>query len=133
MVDPLSRPAQPYLRSDILVQPEEVRGVVLAFERPEPLVLGLAVGRPHSVLPLLPEKVHVDTARGIRTHRLPQLPGPRDARGRASGLGPDGVDVHRVGRPPVLEGRSLRILPPDGAAQAEGTRGRRRPRDAPAP
>src|SRR5262245_3166096 len=108
--------AQTDLRSDVLVQPEEVRRVVLAFERPEPLVLGLTVGRPHSVLPLVPEKVHIDTARGKRTHRLPQLPGPRDARGRASRLGPDGVDVHRMGCPPVLEGRSLGILSTDGAA-----------------
>src|SRR4029450_12166137 len=99
-----------YLRPDVLVQPEEVRRVVLALERPEPLVLGLAVGRPYSVLPLLPEKVHVDTARGIRAHCLPQLPGPRHARGRASGLGPDRVDVHRMGRPPVIAGRSLLIL-----------------------
>src|SRR5262245_19805095 len=106
----------PNLRSDVLVHTEEVRRVVLALERPEPFVLGLAVRRPYSVLPLLPEKVHVDPARGIRTNRLPQLASPRDARSGTSGLGPDRVDVHCMGRPPVLEGRSLGILATDGAA-----------------
>lgn len=58
--NPPNRPrgAQSDLRSDVLVQPEEVRGIVLALERAEPVVLGLAVGRLYSALPLLPEKIH---------------------------------------------------------------------------
>src|SRR5262249_22662247 len=121
------------LRSDVLVQPEEVRRVVLALERPEPLVLGLAVGCPNSVRPLLPEKVHVNTPSGTRRHPPPQPPGPREARGRGGGLGPDGVDVPRRGRPPVLEGRSFRILSTDSAAQVEDDRVRLRCRPPPGP
>src|SRR5262249_39359213 len=95
------------LRPDVLVETEQVRWVVRPLERAQTFVLRVPIGGPHAVLSLLAQEVHVDTARRVRADRLPEVPGPRHARRRPVGVGPDGVDVHRMPGPSVLERRSL--------------------------
>src|SRR6185295_7986121 len=63
------------VRRDVLVQAEEVVGVVLSLQRLEAVVLRRAIGLPDPLLPLLPEEVHVD-ARVEGLERRPQIPNP---------------------------------------------------------
>src|SRR4026209_1618566 len=119
------------LRPDVLVETEQVRRVVGPLERAQPLVLSVPVRGPHSVLPLLAQEVHVDTAGGVRADHLPEIPGPRHAGRRPLGVGADRVDVHRVPGPPVLERRGFGIFPRDGPAEMEDDRVRLRGRRTP--
>src|SRR5215218_11340615 len=60
---------------DVLVQPEEVRRIVGALERLEPLVLVGTVGLPDPLLALIHHEVHVD-AGVVGRKRGPEGPGP---------------------------------------------------------
>ena len=59
----------------VLVEAEEVVGVVAALERLEPVVLPCPVGLANTLLSLLHEEVHVD-ARVVGLQRRPEVPGP---------------------------------------------------------
>src|SRR5262245_22434046 len=67
------------LGDDVLVHTEEVRRVVLPLEGTQPFVFRRTVGRAHTILALLSQKVDVDAARGMRAHGLPEAAGPCDA------------------------------------------------------
>src|SRR5438552_9663816 len=60
------------LRADVLVQPEDVVGIVFSLERAQPVVLHVAVDRAHDVVALFDDIVHVLARTGERfdrTHR----------------------------------------------------------------
>src|SRR5215207_9770491 len=72
------------VRRDVLVQPEEVRRIVGALERLQPLVLVGTVGLPDPLLALIHQEVHVDA--GVVGRK----------RGR-EGPGPLALDVESLG------------------------------------
>src|SRR5262249_8660158 len=93
-----------YSGSDVLVQAEEVVGVVAPLESHQPLVLIRPVGRQHPLLTLVHEKVHVDLPRAERLHRLEEALRPPNVRLRRPAQRPPGVDVEEEWLVAVAEG-----------------------------
>src|SRR5215207_10336016 len=88
----------------VLVEAEDVVGVVAALERLEPVVLLCPIGLADTLLSLLHEEVHVD-ARVVGLQRRPEVPDPLPLLLKALGpLGRAG-DVVRMPRAASAEGR----------------------------
>src|SRR5262245_36259076 len=69
-------------RPDVLVQPEQVRGVVFLLECEQPLILLRTVSGPDPLGPLVylaSQIVDVDAAGRERLHRVPELTRPLHA------------------------------------------------------
>src|SRR5205807_1717343 len=60
---------------DVLVQPEEVVGIVVSLQGLQPVVPRGSVRLPDAVLALIHQEVHVH-ARVVRLERRPEAPGP---------------------------------------------------------
>src|SRR5437764_12155745 len=89
-------------RPDVLINAEDVFGVVLRFDRRQPLLIP-AVGGPNPVLAFFHHEVHISAAGPERMQRIVILTGPvRDL-----------VAIRRVGI------YSDNYLAPDGIAMAE--------------
>src|SRR5439155_16075098 len=115
-------------RLDVLVQTEQVLGVVAVLER---LKAGVRLGperRLHAILALLADEVEVDATGGVRLHRRPELPGPGDVRLVACRVRPHREDVDVERRRPLAEGHPVVRDPCDLAAAGHddglGERGR---------
>src|SRR5207244_8472795 len=96
------------LRRNVLVHPESVFRIVLAFEADEPLVFLRVVCSPNpfgSLVPLGPEVIDVHAAGCERLHCTPKTPGPRDVCFVFRGIGPDRRDDQVEPRVSMAEGR----------------------------
>src|SRR6266566_1445841 len=94
------------LRADVLVQPEDVIGIVRPLESTEPVVLLVPVDPPHDVIPLFDDVVHV-------------LAGPREwLESRHRGAAPG--DVVEV--PLLVDPEGLGAEPMCGSAASESHR-----------
>src|SRR5215212_3366405 len=90
----------------VLVEAEEVVGVIATLERLEPVVLLGPVGPADALLTLLHQEVHVD-ARVVGLQRRPEVPDPLPHLGEAHGpIGRTG-DVVRMPGAASAEGRLL--------------------------
>src|SRR4029453_5584737 len=87
---------------DVLVQPEEVRGVVFLLEPLEALGLFRSICLPDPLLALVHEEVHVH-ARVLRVKGRPESPDPCPLFFEALGAGGVSADVERVAGVPTVE------------------------------
>jgi hypothetical protein len=71
-------PARASAGLDVLVEAEEVGLVVDPLESREPLVVALAIGRAHAVLPLVAEEVEVDAPARVGLQRVEEVACPGD-------------------------------------------------------
>src|SRR5205807_4691105 len=84
-------------RRDVLVDAEEVVGIVVALERGQPFVLGGAIGLADAFVALVTEEVDIYPA-GVRLQRRGVAASPCDVRLIVAGVRPDRVDVDHVQR-----------------------------------
>src|SRR5512146_3085641 len=78
---------------DVLVHPEEVRGVVLVLERDESVVLRRTIRGPDPLNPFFSQEVHINTAVRKRPHRSLEISRPLDMLLRFPGFHPFGDDI----------------------------------------
>ena len=63
---------------DVVVESEEVAGVVAVLEGDQPVMIGVVSSLNLVLAGVIAEEVHVTPAQGEGTHGLPQLAGPAD-------------------------------------------------------
>src|SRR5262249_46505203 len=98
---------------DVLVEAEEIGGVVLRLDRRQPLVVG-TVGRAHEILLLLAEagEVEVDAAATQGPHLAEEGARPGDVSLAGAGGGPGGREARQERVPAPGEGAAAGGLPP---------------------
>src|SRR5207302_7385629 len=111
----------------VLVQAEEVVGVVALLERLQPVVAGRPIGLADALLALVHEEVHVH-ARVVGLQRGPEPPGPLALLVEPLRRGGRGVHVDREAARSAVEGGLVLADPRDRPAQLEARERRERRR-----
>src|SRR5688572_3144490 len=106
-------------RRDVVVDPEEVGGIVRRLDLDQPLVVVARRG-PHPICPLLlldDGEVQVAARQGMRRQRVVELAGPADAALLLGRVVPGAADDDLVARVPMPEGRLGLATPAVGAGE----------------